>query len=488
MSILAVDLGGTSFRAALIDRQGGLASPIVALPAPAESRTTGEIDPAAWWDRLREAVEELAPADVEALAITGVTRTQVFLDQDGAPLRPAMTWRDARASEIAAEIADRWSEHPEAGAVNAFHPLARLAWLQRHEPDTLQALATVAEPKDYLNFRLTGARATDPISSARLLAAAAPGEKALSPLDALGLPGGVVPPVLEPAAFVGSVTPGLPGALGRLAGRPVVSVAHDTWACVVGLGALRDGFAYNISGTTEVLGLISSVPAHAEGLLSLPWGEGLHQLGGPSQSGADALAWALDLLSGPPAGAAPLAARLDDLLRAGRQEQPLLFLPYLQGERTPHWDPALRGAFVGLHRRHGPADCAHAVLEGVACLNRAVLERAEAAIGRAAQEIRFGGGGARSRLWAQVKADVCERPVVVTDAAEPGLLGAAITAWVALGAVPSLAAGQESLARVAERFEPDPDRRDAYRRIYELFRRSEEALAPISRALAALRM
>jgi xylulokinase len=495
VSILAIDIGSTCFRAALIDERGELASRLVSLPAPAESgpNEVSEVDPAAWWHCLCRAVEDLeggtdgALGRVDAIAITGVTRTQIFLDRRGIPLAPAMTWRDTRAGTVAGEIAARWPEHPEAGAINAFHPLARLAWLQRHDPERSRALATVLEPKDYLNFRLTGVRATDPISSARLLAAATEDPKGEDLLSRLDLRKGIIPQVLEPTDVLGHSAAGLPGALGRLAGRPVVTMANDTWASVVGIGALRDGFAYNLSGTTEVFGLISTKAAHAEGLLSLAWREGLHQLGGPSQNGADTVAWARDLLSSTHADVS-FAGRFDELLRQSRFEQPLIFLPYLRGERTPHWDPLLRGAFIGLHRRHGPADCAYAVLEGVAYLNRAVLERAEAAIGHKACEIRFGGGGARSRLWAQIKADICERPVVVTAAAEPGLLGAAITALVALKTMPSLAAGQQSLVRVVERFAPSPAARDRYRQLYRLFRRAEDALAPISRALAPVRL
>lgn len=495
MSILAVDLGSTSFRAALIDRRGELASRLVSLPAPPAQDRDGasEIGPAGWWDSFCHTLDSIAResddalTSIDAVAVTGVTRTQVFLDAAGAAVRPAMTWRDTRAATIAAEIAARCPGHPEAAALNAFHPLARLAWLQRHEPDTLRAVATMLEPKDDLGFRLTGVRAGDPISFARLLAAAEPGAGP-DLFATLDLPRKVLPTMVAPAAVLGWVTAGLPSPLGRLAGRPVVMLAHDTWASVLGLGALRDGFGYNLSGTTEVFGVIAAKPARADGLLSLAWGENLHQLGGPSQSGGDAVAWLLDLLRGSAAADLPLGARLDDLLRGPRHEQPLIFLPYLQGERTPHWDPLLRGAFVGLGRGHGPADCAHAVLEGVACLNRLVLERAEAAIGREAQEIRFGGGGAKSRIWAQIKADLCERPVVVTQAAEPGLLGAAIAAWVALGEEVSLAAGQEKMVRVAERFAPDPGKRDAYRRLYGLFGQSEAALAPVSRALAQLRL
>eukprot|EP01042_Synura_sphagnicola_P024466 gene24466-31309_t len=158
---------------------------------------------------------------------------------------------------------------------------------------------------------------------------------------------------------------------------------------------MRDGFAYNISGTTEVLGVVGREPARAEGLLTVDW-RGLFQLGGPSQTGADTVSWLLALLG---RDGAAVGQEIDALLSGPRQPQPLLFLPYLQGERVPYWDPSLRGALVGLNRRHGPTDLAFAVLEGVACLNRIVLERAEAALGSAAAEIRFGGGAAANPVW-----------------------------------------------------------------------------------------
>lgn len=485
--VLACDLGGTSFRAALVDDTGSIrAQHAIAGPASRDdSLGRSEIEPEAWWSLLVETCAGLAtdvPAlfdAIEAVAICGITRTQVFLDRDGRSLRPAMTWKDTRADALADRLRERLDAgHPERAAVNAFHPLARLAWLREEEPDVSAELACLLEPKDYLNVRLTGRRASDPVSLARLLAAAAPHE-GRDLLEAAGIPAAILPEMLEPWEQVGPVQAGLPAPLGRLAGKPVFCASNDTWAAVVGLGAMRDGFAYNISGTTEVLGVVGREPARAEGLLTVDW-RGLFQLGGPSQTGADTVSWLLALL-GRDGGA--VGHEIAALLTGPRQPQPLLFLPYLQGERVPYWDPSLRGALVGLNRRHGPTDLAYAVLEGVACLNRIVLERAEAAIGSAATEIRFGGGAAANPIWAQIKADLCGRPVVVAASPEPGLLGAAIIAFTGLGRFASLAEAQQRLVTVARRFEPDPARKPAYDALFALFRRAETALAPISRDL-----
>ncbi|MGX5736860.1 xylulokinase [Bosea thiooxidans] len=480
--VLACDLGGSSFRAALIDLNGTvLAESVAAGPALDDHLGHSQVAAEGWWKLLLETAGDLARqkpdlfARIEAVAICGVTRTQVFLDADGRELRPALTWKDSRAESTAARLLDRLGPHPEAGRINAFHPLARLAWLAEAEPENFGKLACVLEPKDYLNFRLTGRRASDPVSMARLIACTS------SALAAIGLSDSVIPAIVEPCDAVGPISTALPAPFDRLAGLPVFCGCNDTWAAVAGLGAMRPGYAYNISGTTEVLGVLGTAEAEAEGLMTVDW-RGLWHLGGPSQNGADTAAWLAGLLG----GSGDVGATIDRLLAGRRHPQPLIFLPYLQGERVPYWNPKLRGAFIGLGRQHGPTDLAFAVLEGVACLNRIVLERAEAALGTKVGEIRFGGGGAANPIWAQIKADLIGRPIVVGSAREPGLLGAAIIAWTGLHRFGSLAAAQDALVGTAHRYKPEPARHAAYERLYALYRRSEQALAPISADLAAL--
>lgn len=488
--VLTGDIGATSLRAALVDRAGRfVASRRRAAPAETVDGVRHELDAAAWWTAFAELAAELAaeaPAEfdaVEAVGICGVTRTQVIVDGAGRPLRKAITWRDTRAEpEMAPLLACLPAAHPERGRVNAFHPVARLAWVARHEPGVLEAAAAVIEPKDYINLRLTGRIATDPVSSARLLASAE-SLGGTNLLSAGGINPRIVPQHHAPTACVGTVMAGHDGALGRLQGRPVFCLANDTWAAVLGMGALRPGYAYNISGTTEVIGAVSAKAAEAEGLMSVDWGEGLHHLGGPSQNGADTVAWMLQLVG---KAASEIGDATAQLLAEPRDPQPILFLPYLQGERTPHWDAALRGAALGLNRHHGATDFAWATLEGIAFLNRLVLERAEAALGGPVGEIRFGGGGAANETWCQIKADVCERPVVVGVASEPGLLGCAIAAQFGLGRHASLAMAQEKLVAIARRYAPRPEHGAIYRQLYALYRDAEVALRPLSHALSAL--
>jgi xylulokinase len=493
--ILACDLGGTSFRAALVDAAGRIrARHVIVMPVPVETGGAAEIDPELWWSALHDGAAALAAShpdlfgEVEAVAISALTRSQVLVDRAGRALRPALLWRDTRAGDrLPSLLALCPQDHPEAGGLNAFHPLARLWWLKQVEPAILAEAAHVLDPKDYLNLRLTGIAASDSVSLARLAAAACPAASGRSLFDVAGLPASLLPTLNEPVSVMGHVRVGLTGALGHLAGRPVIAMANDTWASVVGLGAMRPGFGYNLSGTTEVLGLVGTKTARAEGLLTVEWGDGLIQLGGPSQTGADTLAWLLDLLARQSGGSARTHAELDRILTEPRDADPVLFLPYLQGERVPYWDASLRGALIGLNRRHRAVDLAWAVMEGVGFLNRIVLERAEAATGEAVAEIRFGGGGAVNPHWCQVKADILGRPIAVVEGEEHGLLGAAIVAWTALGRFADLAAAQASLVGNVRTYRPDPERGARYDRLFALFRQAEQALAPIGRQLAGWR-
>jgi xylulokinase len=490
--VLACDVGGTSLKTALVDDRGAFAAhAATASPQPLRSGVTSEIDPTGWWDGLIEVSAKLARTEptafsqIEAIAICGVTRTQVFVGRDGDVLRPAIGLSDTRMQDRIADLVARLPEHPERAAINAFHPLARVVWLQREEGATFDRLAAVIEPKDFLNLRLTGRIASDHVSMARLAVAATPTSDGVSLFSALGIPQSIVPLLSEPTTQVGRVTKELPAPFDRLAGTPVFCGSNDTWTAVAGLNALREGVAYNISGTTEVFGVLSHSTAEAEGLVTVDW-RGLHQIGGPSQSGADTVAWLLELLGHAGNGNTKAGKRIDELLCGTRHPQPLLFLPYLRGERMPYWDASLRGAFVGLSRDHTATDLAYAVLEGVAFLNRIVLDRAEQATGTAVSEIRFGGGGAANAVWCQIKADICERPVVVGRSTEPGLTGAAVIAWTGLGHFASLRDAQTQLVQVAQSYAPDAARAKKYRAQFGLFQQAEAALAPVSRGLVAL--
>jgi xylulokinase len=226
--------------------------------------------------------------------------------------------------------------------------------------------------------------------------------------------------------------------------------------------------------------MIGTSAASAQGLVTVDWDNGLFQLGGPSQTGADVLNWLQTMLGPQTAG---LISGVDD---TPPHPSPLLFLPFLQGERVPYWNADLRAAFVGLDRSHRPQDMARAVLEGVAFANREVLTRAEAALGLPATEIRFGGGGSRNPAWCRIKADVCRRPVVTAGNDEPGLIGCAAVASTGMGRYASLAMAQQHLVRPGRTFRPREHLRPRYDRLFDIYQRAVAADIDLSAALATV--
>lgn len=456
----------------------GTVAASASVPLAIETDVNGrsEADPSAWWRGLLTAAQDVArvaPASFDAIAavaICGMTRTQVLVDKAGRPVRPAITFLDVRAREVAAGIV----RDTGLADIDAYHPLARLAFIEQTEPDLFAQAIRVLDPKDFLALALSGIAASDPISLARLATL----DPRAAPIVTRCMK--LLPPLLPPGAKLGTVQAGLPVPFDRLAGTPLVMASNDTWTAVAGLGAMRPGFAYNISGTSEVLGVIGSAAVSAQGLLTVDWDNGLYQLGGPSQTGADVLSW-LQTMLGPQT--ADLIDAVDD---TALHPAPLLFLPFLLGERVPYWNADLRAAFVGLDRNHRPQDLVRAVLEGVAFANREVLMRAETALGLVAKEVRFGGGGSRNPGWCQIKADVCQRPVVTAGGDEPGLIGCAAVAYTGIGRYGSLAEAQQHLVRPGRTYLPREHRRLRYDRLFEVYQRAVAADIDLSAALAAV--
>jgi len=204
---------------------------------------------------------------------------------------------------------------------------------------------------------------------------------------------------------------------------------------------------------------VTAQPVSAPGLRSLPWTEATHQVGGPTQAGADCARWCHGVFR--VRGSLPVAiARVGAALR----EDAPVFLPYLAGERAPVWSSEVRGAFHRLDRAHAADDFLWSVMEGVAHAVRDIVRIAQAAAGIEAHELRACGGGAQSDAWCALKADVLGIPVIRSRAAETGLVGAAMAAAVGLGWHPDLARAAARMARPGRRFVPRARFADGYAR------------------------
>ena len=450
--LIGIDVGTTSVKAVMIDGTGHrLAESSARYPTHHPALGAVEQDPLDWLRLVLAALDGFAEAQgkVRAICLTSQVNTHVFTDAALAPLHPAIVWQDGRAAaagaalDAAIPVEDkiRWLGAPI--PLDASHALSRMAWMQATHPEIWAATAHVLLPRDFLVARLTGAVLCDPMSSVGLVGTDLHYAEALI----ARLPGAAarLAPLADPLAVAGQIAPGLP-----FAGTPVVLGMMDAWASLFGLGVAAEGKAMYLSGTSEVLGLISREVMGEPGVITFPSWAGITLHAGPTQAGGASLDWAARLLG-------RSAAELSDLAAPITADSPL-FLPHLQGERAPLWDAAARGTFAGLTTATGPAEMTAAVMEGVAFSARLALEALQRSGGLVPDQIQTGGGGAASDRWCQIRADVLNRPLIRVQGRDPGALGAAVMAGVGGGVMADLASAAQALVRIDRVFEPDATR------------------------------
>ena len=462
-TLVGLDVGTTGVKALAVSPDGDVvASAEEHYPLSTPQPGWAEQDPEDWWRASRAALGRLG-AGSSPIGLSGQMHGLVCLDERGDVLRPAILWNDQRTTAECAEIEERVG--PERlialtgnRALTGF-TAPKLLWLRRHEPDVYARIDRIVLPKDYVRLRLTGEWAIDAAdASGTLLFDVANRRWSDEVLAALEIPREWLPPVSESTAIAG---------------------AGDQQAAALGVGVVEPGVVSVVLGTSGVV--LAALPAYAHDesarvhafCHALPdtW-----EAMGVMLSAAGALQWFRDALA-PGAGFDDLTA---EAAACGPGAEGVTFLPYLQGERTPHADAGATGSFSGLALRHGRGALARAVLEGVAYGLRDSLELlrelgVEPAAGRAS------GGGARSRLWLEIVASALELPLERCAVDEGSAYGAALLAGVAGGTFSSAQEAVAASVRVRETIEPNAawaaryaDGYARYRALYPAIRRVEE--------------
>jgi xylulokinase len=451
-ALIGVDIGTTAVKAVMADLSGRrLAAYAAAYPTARPGPGLVEQDPFDWLGHVEAALAQFAAVGAEVLGIgvTGQVNTHVFCDPGFALLAPAIVWQDRRAAaagaalEAGITVADKTAALGAPIPIDASHALARMAWMAAERPKVWAATAHVIAPKDWVIARLTGVAGADPLASVGLVGTDLTYAGAV--LGLMARAGDVLPPLSDPLDPAGVVQ------AGPFAGVPVVRGTMDAWAAMFGVGVARNGQAMNLSGTSEVLGLISATRNPVPGVITFPAWRGITLHAGPTQGGGASLDW-LGRIVG--RDAAALTGLTEGVAIAA--DSPL-FLPHLDGERAPLWDSAAKGTFAGLTNRTGPGEMVVAVMEGVAFSARLAMEALEAAGGMRPGVIRAGGGGTVADRWCQIRADVFGRPLVRMQARDCGAVGAVVLAGVGAGVTGDLAAGAAALVPEDRRFLPDPD-------------------------------
>jgi xylulokinase len=497
-ALLGIDLGAGSLKASAISLTGtllGEASEPLQTSIPAFG--WAEQDPESWWEALRAALPHaLAAAGLRAgavrgIAVSGGAHIPVLLDAGDRVIRPAILWSDQRSAAEARELHERAGEVIIATSLNRVNPtwtLAMLLWLKRHEPRSAERARKLMLSKDYLRFRLTGTWQTD-YSDVIGALMADHRTRSWSPelCRLIDWPVETLPPVVEPAAVVGGLTPAAAAALSLPPGTPVVCGSNDTTVEFFGVGATRPGMAAIKLATAGVLFLATEGPVVKPPISCYPHVmPGMYYLATGTNSCASAHRWLRDRMFLGPGGEGGAAFAEMDRLAATVPPgaDGLLFHPYLQGERAPYWDPLLRADFIGLTMQHGKAHFARALYEGIAFSIRDLLETAKG-FGLEFGATRLIGGGSRSATWRQIIADVTGLAIEKPENGEASF-GAALLAGIGVGAFASPEEAVERCVRIVGRAEPDAERHRLYCELFAVYKDAQAALAPLSHRLHEL--
>jgi xylulokinase len=487
---IGVDIGSQSVKGVLLDPEGRVVATAGQPCRMAHPRSGwAEQDPLSWERGLAEVVRRLldsgpaGPHDVGHLALACQVDGVVPVDTRIEPLRDAIIWLDRRAAgqaaELAARVGDTEAFEITGLNVDASHTAPKIMWLRDEEPHVFRAARAMPPVAAFVVGRLTGVLAQDPANaSSSLLYDVASGGWSDRMLDAAGIDPGRLAPVRPAVEVAGTLTPEAARLLGLPEGCQVLVGTGDDHAASIGAGAIRPGVIADITGTAEPVTVTSErlvldpgrmVETHAHGI------EDLLLVENPGFVSGGSTLWLAQSVLG-----VEQRHMFDRAAEAPAGADGVGFLPALSGSMTPRWNSDMRGAFTGLSMNHDGRHLARAVLEGCAFALRDIVDRLhDLGLGgdSGEQEIRVVGGGARSPLWLQIKADVIGRPVRPVLAAEATATGAAILAGLAAGTFGDIAEATTRAVEVAaEPVRPDPGTRELYDAAYARYRATFDAV------------
>lgn len=500
--LLAHDLGTSGNKATLYSSDGKLiASRVHHYDLLVTNGNWAEQRADDWWNAVcvttRELLSTVDPSQVAAVSFSGQMMGCLCLDAHGEPVRNAVIWADMRSAaqeqhvrrEMKEEDFYRITGHRISPSYSAF----KLAWIRENEPEVYAKTAVTLNAKDYIVYKLTGRIATENSDASSTCAYdLVKGTWSDEMLSVFGLEKSKMPEILPSTAIAGKVTAEAARATGLVEGTPVVMGGGDGPCAAVGTGCVREGIANSCMGTSSWISMASRTPVVDPNMTTVNFGHvvpGYCMPCGTMQSGGGSLSWAVSRLCGGERAAAEAEGRdvyervEEAVRRSPTGAKGLLFLPHLIGERSPHWDPDARGAFLGLTLEHTLDDVMRSVMEGVALTLDMVLDAFTKQVN--IDRLVVIGGGARSESWLKIFADVygveIQRPNVLEEACS---MGAAIIAGVGAGVFENFDVIERFL-QIKDTISPNPTEHAKYEQLKPIFRRSYPIIRSTVHELAA---
>jgi xylulokinase len=489
--LMGFDIGTTSTRCILIDRNGKLISSATKeYPMDTPKPGWAEQDPESWWDAAIATVKEVLslsnidPVDISAIGLSGQMHGSVFLDKDGKVIRPALLWCDQRTKDQCEDIYRTFGGEEEFIKLSFNRALTgftapKILWLRQIEPENYSRVVKILLPKDYIRYRLSGTFATEVSdASGTILMDIEKRTWSDAIINGLSIDRGLLPPVYESEHISSRVSKEASLLTGLLQGTPIAGGAGDQAGGAVGSGIVYEGMISDYLGTSGVVFAHSDSPVYdPEGRLHCFCHavRGAWHLMGVTLAAAGSYKWYHDNF-GVSDTIKEKYSELSgyELLNKQAEESPpgsegLIFLPYLSGERTPYADPDARGVFFGLSYLHNQRHFSRAVMEGVSfsqydCLN--LMKE----LGITSEKIVLFGGGARSELWRQITADIFNTRVVTLNVSEGPSYGAAIIAGVGAGIYEDVRKAVGLIIKEVTTTRPKNENVEKYNKYYRVYR------------------
>lgn len=504
--ILGVDIGTSGTKTVLFSEDGiPVSSATYEYPLYTPQNGYAEQDPLDWWNAVVNGIKQVigesgvVASEIKGIGLSGQMHGLVMLDGDNKVIRRSIIWCDQRTSKEVAEItdrvgADRLIEITANPAITGF-TAAKIMWVKNNEPQNYEKCRHILLPKDYIRFMLTGEYATEVSDASGMQLLDIPNRCwSEEVLNKLGIDKSLLAKVYESPEITGKITGRAAELTGLAEGTIVVGGAGDNAAAAVGTGVVEDGKAFTTIGSSGVVfAHTSNISIDKKGRVhtfccAVPncW----HVMG-VTQSAGLSLKWFRDNLcwsemeTALNMGVDPYYLTDKEAMDVPIGANKLLYMPYLNGERTPHLDPNCRGAFVGLSTMHKKKDMIRAVMEGVSYSLRDCVEVMREMNINVTDMMACGGGGS-SPLWRQMLADLYACPVKTTQNKEGPALGVALLAAVGAGIYSSVPEACKAVILPDKVQNPIQKNIGEYEKVYGVYKKLYPAMKSCFEDIAAM--
>ena len=481
MLFIGVDLGTSAVKLLLMDETGKIHKVVskeypLYFPQPGWS----EQNPQDWIWQSMEGIKELTAqcdrSQIKGISFGGQMHGLVVLDEKDQVIRPAILWNDGRTGkqtdylnqEIGKETLSRYTGNIAFAGFTA----PKILWMREKEPENFARIRRIMLPKDYLAFYLSGEFSTDySDASGTLLLDVEHKCWSEEMMEICGVRESQLPKLYESWEPTGAIKPEIAEELGIPQDVKIIAGAGDNAAAAVGTGTVGEGqcnLSVGTSGTVFISSKNFGVDEH-NALHSFAHADGNYHLMGCMLSAASCNKWWMEEIL----RTKEYQVEQDGIRKLG--ENPVFYLPYLMGERSPHNDPDARAAFVGMSMDTTREDMTQAMLEGVAFGLRDSMEAAKST-GLHPERSKICGGGAKSSLWRKIIANVMNMKIDRIESEEGPGYGAAILAAVGCGAFSSVEEAAGRLVKITDTEEPDPQLAGKYEEKYQKYRKLYPAL------------